>query len=170
MGWSARTTSPTTGAFILIDPESNATVAAGMVVSALGQDASGESGPVTAGERAARWGHRGGVLQLSGPAEAIDRIERSLFAHGVITARIEAGDQTLRADAELFDLLVKSTARSGFVALAITSTDGDILTARVENEQVTLNAYDSDEAIKRVHELLERAGILAPRGNADWEI
>ncbi|MDR3386863.1 MAG: GTP-binding protein, partial [Rudaea sp.] len=70
-----------TGALILIDPETNATVAAGMVSAAQGQAAAGEEdeaaawGRVTAGEREARWRHRGGVLELSGPAELIDAIE-----------------------------------------------------------------------------------------------
>ena len=84
-----------TGAFILIDPETNATVAAGMItaISELRVTGSGLSGPVTEKERFARWGHRGGVLELNGPAEAIDQIERSLFLHGVITVRVEAGDE-----------------------------------------------------------------------------
>jgi sulfate adenylyltransferase subunit 1 (EFTu-like GTPase family) len=53
-----------TGAFILIDPKSNSTVAAGMITSAAPDTSDGEeevanqSGPVTVGERAARWGHR----------------------------------------------------------------------------------------------------------------
>ena len=59
-----------TGALILIDPETNATVAAGMVTAAQGQAVAGDEdeaaawGRVTAGEREARWGHRGGVLEL----------------------------------------------------------------------------------------------------------
>src|ERR1035438_6248463 len=64
-----------TGAFILIDAETNGTVAAGMIVTstAIARDGSHVHldawGPVTASERAARWGHRGGVLELSGPTE-----------------------------------------------------------------------------------------------------
>ena len=80
-----------TGAFILIDAETNGTVAAGMITAARIAAAAtqrdvhaGRMGPVTAGEREARWGHRGGVLELTGPAELIDAIERSLFAAGVV--------------------------------------------------------------------------------------
>ena len=47
---------------------------------------------MTAGEREARWGHRGGVLELKGPEELIDAIERSLFAAGAVPVRIEADD------------------------------------------------------------------------------
>ena len=158
-----------TGAFILIDPESNATVAAGMITAASGQGATGAnaSGPVTDDERAARWGHRGGVLELNGPPELIDRIERSLFARGVITARIEV-DAALNAG--MAEALIGSKALSGMVALVITPAGSEVLTARVGNEQIALDANGADEAIAAVHELLARAGILVSRGNVDWEI
>ena len=91
-----------TGALILIDPETNATVAAGMVTAAQGHAVAGEEdetaawGRVTAGEREARWGHRGGVLELAGPAELIDAVERSLFAVGAVACRIDAGEPAFR--------------------------------------------------------------------------
>jgi hypothetical protein len=91
-----------TGALILIDPETNATVAAGMVTAAQGQAVAGEEdeaaawGRVTAGEREARWGHRGGVLELTGPAELIDAVERSLFAVGAVACRIDADEPAFR--------------------------------------------------------------------------
>jgi len=50
-----------TGAFILVDAETNGTVAAGMVTTVNGQTASGVPvladtwGPLTAGEKEARW-------------------------------------------------------------------------------------------------------------------
>jgi sulfate adenylyltransferase subunit 1 (EFTu-like GTPase family) len=158
-----------TGAFILIDPESNATVAAGMITAASGQGATGAnaSGPVTDDERAARWGHRGGVLELNGPPELIDRIERSLFARGVITARIEV-DGALNAGTA--EALIASKVLSGMVALVITPAAGEALTARAGNEQVALDPSGPNEAITAVHELLARAGILVSRGNVDWEI
>jgi len=161
-----------TGAFILIDPETNGTVAAGMVTAISDHRVTGTglSGPVTARERAARWGHRGGVLELNGPAEVIDQIERSLFLHGVITVRVEAADASFGADTAVLDLLEKSVAESGLVALAVTPTDGDTLKARAKNEQITLDAYDSVRAVSGINELLERAGIVISHGNLDWEI
>src|SRR5579862_7094769 len=96
-----------TGALILIDAETNATVAAGMIVAATGlagsteEDEAAAWGPVTAGEREARWGHRGCVLELTGPAELIDAIERSLFAVGAVTSRIDADSGAFKFDSKL---------------------------------------------------------------------
>ena len=161
-----------TGAFILIDPERNATVAAGMVTAASGPAASEltASGPVTDKERAARWGHRGGVLELNGPVELVDQIERSLFVRGVITARIEADGGPSGLDAGMVEALVRSKALSGIVALIVNQTGGEVPTARAQNERIGLDANDPDAAIAAVHRLLEQAGILAPAGNPDWEI
>jgi sulfate adenylyltransferase large subunit len=162
-----------TGAFILIDPERNATVAAGMVNAASDNSATGAnaSGPLTDEERAARWGHRGGVLELNGPGELVDQIERALFTRGVITVRIEvdnAGSPGLNAG--MAEALLRSRALSGMVVLIVTPADDENVTARAENEEIALNGNDADAAIAAVHELLRRAGILAPSGNSDWEI
>jgi hypothetical protein len=104
---------------------------------------------------------------LNGPPELIDRIERSLFARGVITARIEA-DAALNAG--VAEAIIASKVLSGMVALVITPDSGGTLTARAGNEQIALDASGADEAIAAVHELLARAGILVSQGNVDWEI
>ncbi|MFZ1086883.1 MAG: sulfate adenylyltransferase subunit CysN [Terracidiphilus sp.] len=157
-----------TGAFILIDPESNSTVAAGMITAASGTTAA-FSGPVTAEERAARWGHRGGVLELTGPVELIDRIERSLFARGAVTARIEV-EAEAGIDAAVVEHLIRAKALSGIIALIVNLTGGENLTARVDSEKITLEANDPVAAIAAVFELLVRSEILLSSGNADWEI
>jgi bifunctional enzyme CysN/CysC/sulfate adenylyltransferase subunit 1 len=72
-----------TGAFIVIDPLSNATVAAGLVTSAV--KASGDAGAVTADERHARLGHRGAVVRVD-DAAAAQRLERQLFDAGIVAA------------------------------------------------------------------------------------
>jgi sulfate adenylyltransferase subunit 1 len=161
-----------TGAFILIDPETNATVAAGMITAASGQVAPGAiaSGPVTAEERAARWGHHGGVLELNGPVELVDRIERSLFVRGAVTARIEVDDAAFGLHADMVQTLIRSKVLSGMVALIVTLTGADTLTAQVEDEQITLDADDSNKAIGAVYELLGRTGILVSPDSADWQI
>jgi sulfate adenylyltransferase large subunit len=161
-----------TGAFILIDAETNATVAAGMITAASGVAASdaGASGPVTAEERARRWGHRGGVLELTGPVELIDRVERSLFVRGAITARIELGGGPSEISSDVVEPLLKSKAFSGMVTLVATLTEGDTFTARAEGEEISLDANGSDEAITAVLALLGRNGILDSPGNPDWEI
>jgi len=158
-----------TGAFILIDAETNSTVAAGMITAVSGEVAS-TSGPVTSEERAARWGHHGGVLELTGPVELIDRVERSLFARGAITARIDADAAPFAIHPGMVEVLVSSGALAGMIALVVNLTGGETLTARAEGEQITLDANDSTQAIAAVHELLGRSGILVATESADWVI
>jgi sulfate adenylyltransferase large subunit len=161
-----------TGAFILIDAQSNATVAAGMVTGASshagtnGLRSEGKSGPVTVDERAARWGHRGGLLELSGPAELIDQIERSLFLGGAATARIDTEDDLFRAQPDLLEIIINMKIRFGFLALITASSNSANLTARAETHQITLNTTDPEKAIHAVHRLLARAGILISSGKA----
>jgi sulfate adenylyltransferase subunit 1 (EFTu-like GTPase family) len=157
-----------TGAFILIDPESNSTVAAGMITAASGPAAS-TSGPVTGEERAARWGHRGGVLELMGPVELIDRIERSLFLRGAITARIDV-DADFGIHAGMVDPLIRSKVLSGMIVLIVNLAGGETLIARAEGEEITLDSKDVNEAIAAVNELLGRSGILVSTENPDWVI
>jgi sulfate adenylyltransferase large subunit len=161
-----------TGAFILIDPETNATVAAGMVtgISELRVTGSGLSGPVSEKEKLARWGHRGGVLELNGPAETIDQIERSLFLRGVIAVRIEAGDEGFGTGVGLLELMAKSIAASGLLALGITPTDNDELAAQIGEERIVVNASEIEKVIAEINTLLERNGICQSPGQIDWEI
>ena len=153
-----------TGAFILIDPETNATVAAGMIRSAVDVSGVEDSAPnawgrVTAGEREARWGHRGGVLSLTGPKAAIDAIERSLFSAGAVTSRIDAAE--FAANAELLAAVTRVQTQSGLLTLIASTHEGDQLTARAENEELQVEVdEDAMQAISAVHQLLHRAGIF----------
>jgi sulfate adenylyltransferase large subunit len=158
-----------TGAFILIDAETNGTVAAGMITSASAAAAS-TSGPVTAEERAARWGHRGGILELTGPVELMDRIERSLFARGAITARIDADAAIFAIHPGMVEILIASKMLAGMIVLVVNLTGGETLTVLAEGEEITLDANDPAQAIAGVYELLGRSGIFASTGNADWVI
>jgi sulfate adenylyltransferase large subunit len=158
-----------TGAFILIDAETNGTVAAGMITAASGE-VTATSGPVTAEERTARWGHRGGVLELTGPVELIDRIERSLFARGAITARIDADAAPFAIHPGMVEILIASKVFAGMIALVVNLTGGEALTARAEGDEIVIDANDSTKAIAAVHELLGRSGILVATGSADWVI
>ena len=159
-----------TGAFILIDPETNTTAAAGMVTAAFSHAvtgagaAGGRLGRVTAGERAARWGHCGGLLELSGPSAIIDRIERSLFAIGTVTARVDTDDQVFRTRPDALEMLVKRSVQAGFLTIAAAPSKSGQLTVRSGNEQVVLNTNDAEETIQAVHRLLARAGILGSTG------
>jgi sulfate adenylyltransferase large subunit len=155
-----------TGAFILIDPESNATVAAGMVTAASAAAAKNDEdegsawGRVTAGEREARWGHRGGVLELSGPAELIDAIERSLFAAGAATSRIDASDDAFQLHPSLLEIVTRIETRAGLLTLVATANESETLTARAEDEELTVEAGDAMHVVAAVHQLLQRAGIF----------
>jgi len=151
-----------TGAFILIDPETNSTVAAGMVTAtdAGASDADSVqlniSERVTPEERAARWGHRGGRLELTGPAGLINAIERSFFDAGAVAARVEA-------HAGQHELIVQSYIQSGLIALVVTENEAGILSARAGDAQITADAVN---VVAAVHQLLVDVGILQASGKA----
>ena len=157
-----------TGAFILIDPETNGTVAAGMVTQAISgaNETESASGPVTAEERAARWGHSGGMLELQGPAEAIDAVERSLFVSGAISIRIETNDPSISTERGLLDLVLQSSVRAGFIVLVVTQNESNTLTVRADDRELNLDASDRDGLISEVLQLLTHAGILNTSGKA----
>jgi sulfate adenylyltransferase large subunit len=162
-----------TGALILIDPETNATVAAGMVTAAQGHVVAGEEdetaawGRVTTGEREARWGHRGGVLELTGPAELIDAVERSLFAVGAVACRVDAGEPGFQEHAQLLDAVTDAQTRSGLIALVVHATGEGALTASAGGFEISLDADNRMHAVTEVHQLLRRAGIFISSEGAD---
>ena len=143
----------TTGAFILIDPETNGTVAAGMVrevqtAETVEEVGTAASQAVTAEERSSRWGHRGGILEMRGPAEIVDRIERSLFVAHAVTIRCSTEEQA------------RFAAASGFIALCAELSNDGLLTARVNGEQIRVDADHPDRVVAAVHQLLAGSGIL----------
>ncbi len=160
-----------TGAFILIDAATNGTVAAGMITSVADDTSDGVdepapvSGPVTRAERAARWGHQGGVLRLDGPAELINLVERSLFTAGVITQRIEIGgagasDAAIAHRPEFVEALVRLQAEAGLLVLEVTVNDDEQLVARVGDREVVLDDTNRNAAVAAVHRLLHETEIL----------
>jgi len=162
-----------TGALILIDPETNATVAAGMITDAQGRAATIEEdeaaawGRVTAGEREARWRHRGGVLELAGPTELVDAVERSLFAIGAVTCRIDAGQRASLQHMGLLDVVTDLQTQSGLLTLVSRAGDEAALTASAGGFEITLDAENRMHAVAAVHQLLERAGIFISSEGAD---
>jgi sulfate adenylyltransferase large subunit len=155
-----------TGAFILIDPKTNSTVAAGMITAAAADTSDGEdefateSGPVTARERAARWGHQGGVLALEGPAQFIDAIERSLFVAGIVTQRVDATDPLFTAQPGLLDAFARLQAASGLLVLVAAIREGDELTARINDRELLVGDADPNAAVASLHQLLHEEKIL----------
>ena len=151
-----------TGAFILIDPATNGTVAAGMIVeSPEDVRAANVSGAVTKDERVVRWGHRGGVLELAGPSHAIARIERSLFDIGAVTARVAATNATYGSEAAMGFMV-----EGGLIVLNLKSNDSSTLEAHSGEHHVTLDAGDVDAMISAVHQVLIRSGVVVSSGKA----
>jgi sulfate adenylyltransferase large subunit len=156
-----------TGAFILIDPQSNSTVGAGMVRrinEAVSASSPVSSGPVTGEERAARWGHRAGVVELEASAQLINAIERSLFESGMIAARVD--ESAFSKDAVLRRTLLESYVNAGVIVLVSDAVEGSTLTARAGAHEITRDGADEFEAVDAVLRLLAQAGILNPAGKA----
>jgi sulfate adenylyltransferase large subunit len=88
----------TTGSVVLIDLDSNATVAAGMIVRAATARTARTAGPVTAAERRARFGHRPATVFV-GPRESLAvMLERRLFDRGYLAVVLrDATEEGLRA-------------------------------------------------------------------------
>jgi sulfate adenylyltransferase large subunit len=155
-----------TGAFILIDPETNSTAGAGMITAATvsvdaEKDADADAwGRVTAGEREARWGHRGGALELTGPSKAIDAVERSLFSVGAVTTRVDAESDLFLLHPELLHHVLRANTQAGLLSLVVRSSDGAALTASVEATEVVLDTADIIRAVSSVHQLLNATGIF----------
>ena len=87
------------GGFILIDRDTNATVAAGMIVqAALSSRRVRPAGPVTAEQRRARFGHRPAVVSVGRREKLAHLLEQRLFEDGcVVTVVREPGEEILTA-------------------------------------------------------------------------
>ncbi len=150
----------TTGSFILIDSETNATAAAGMIrsFSALPRTPQASDGPVTAAERAHRWGHPGAILNLRAPATLINAVERALFDRGVFL---------LRADPSIAPTL----AAQGAVALTAEPADSQDFHATIADLSTagTLTETSLSDAAASVLALLrqfEQAASEQTKGSA----
>ena len=78
-----------TGAAILIDPETNATAGALMIERSAEGDRAYASGPVTANDRASRWGHGAGVVHVGDRLRLAETVERRLFDRGAAVVVIK---------------------------------------------------------------------------------
>jgi sulfate adenylyltransferase large subunit len=85
-----------TGAFILIDPLTNETVAAGMITGRSDRETEGR---VTAEERHARLGHRSAMVWFAGDTDEAHALERRLFDCGCLV-NVTASQAVARVSAE----------------------------------------------------------------------
>ena len=117
-------------------------------------------GPVTDGERQSRWGQRGAFLELTGPQNLIDEVERSLFTVGAVTSRLEADKDDFLLHPGLMDAIIGMQSRAGILSLIVHETEGDALLARTEDGQIEVKAAEPQHAVAAVHQLLQQAGIF----------
>ncbi len=89
-----------TGAFIVIDRLTNATVAAGMVEGQV--DSSRKLEPVSETERASRLGHKSATVLVSSEL-SLDQVERELFDAGVLAVQLADGSKRLASQAAVLN-------------------------------------------------------------------
>ena len=131
-----------TGSFILLDPLTNATIAAGMVRRPHLPERRLADEPVTSAERQLRFGHTGAIVRTGDRADIAQLLERRLFDHGcaVVVVPENVPDSALEA-----------LRGAGLLVLAPGKT------------QAALNA-DAELAAERLFEELENSGILGNPG------
>jgi sulfate adenylyltransferase large subunit len=105
-----------TGAFIVIDPLSNETVAAGMITGRPARE-SGQPGTIAAGrvtpaERHARTGHLAAAVWVPQGVDAAILLERSLFEAGAMVAMLDAA-----REGDLLPRLVETALAAGLIVV-----------------------------------------------------
>jgi sulfate adenylyltransferase large subunit len=151
-----------TGSFVLIDQETNATVAAGMIREVLGTDLTTEEihqstllTPVSADERTARWGHTGAVVTLTGPVSFADAVERALFLRGAFVIRVAHADH----------ILATTLAQAGVLAITLDDSDQTTLSVQIGEDRIVSSLDQENPAVsaEAVVELLRNKNILRDR-------
>ena len=121
-------------------------------------------GPVTSIERQTRWRHRGGVLELSGPAALIHAVERSLLLAGAATMRIDLDSHEFAPHPQLLDTIITLQTRSGLLTLLVRTQQDAALTAHTADQSMLLDTSHPEfapaTAVAAVHRLLYEADIL----------
>jgi len=154
-----------TGAFILIDPLTNETLAAGMIKSGLaGESARAEewaeftTGRVTPAERYIRAGHRPFAVWLEGSEELAFALERKLFDRGCLV-HVLAGEAAAVA---------KPFTDAGMISICLATADGESIERAVGSDRfVTFNAAalpaDPETAADEICRSLEQQGYIRPQ-------
>jgi sulfate adenylyltransferase large subunit len=149
-----------TGSFILIDAETNATVAAGMIRSI--RDSAAETdrtsavpaSAVSAAERVKAWGHTGAQLVFRGDAAIAAAVERALFVQGAFVVRVGEKAAALFADAGALAIVFAGGDRSGVTVNTAAGSEWFEL------------PRETAEAVEATLRLLRGSGIVRERGRA----
>ncbi len=143
-----------TGSFILIDPISNATVAAGMIRRPVAENATYGS-PVTLAEREMRNGHRPAVI-LVNDAKLAKMVERNLFDDGFQVLALEAE----AVSRDHLPKLIGMTTEAGVVTIlsGVTADAKKLLVKHTEDSSSffdlsSINSTDDNEVLQRVASL-----------------
>jgi len=119
-----------TGAFIVIDPVSNETVAAGMVTGRpaheTSQQTSMPAASVTPAERHARSGHLAAAIWVAQGAEVASRLERALFDAGAMALMLDAS-----REGDVLPRLVEIGLSAGLIVLCAADADSLPVTPRL---------------------------------------
>ena len=126
-----------TGGFIVIDPVSNETLAAGMIIDIEGKEET--RGLVLESDRTARFGHRSAIVSVEDHESAV-LLERELFDRGAAVAVVESADYEMARLAKAAGLIV-------------------IVTGIAPPNAIDAGRLAPNEALS----LLERRGVLVGR-------
>ena len=169
----------TTGSFILIDPLTNATVAAGMVTgrapavsrntTSAAEQLPAEASRITRMEQQSRAGHRAVTIRIDGAPEIAFRLERTLFDANCRVHALAVSE----AGASLASV-ARALNEAGVIALLHGSMDvaaADDLRQQIgaENflELETPFGESVEAAVERLYRQLENDGILFKSSPAD---
>lgn len=135
------------GAFVLIDPLSNRTIAAGMIESAASdpfgrqranRPSQFRAGRLTPAERAGRSGHTGALILSDPSSSAAQLLERRLFERGAEVILLEAPVQPLEPllRAGLIVIAPRGAACRSYPALSMPDADPDADAERITEEML----------------------------------
>jgi sulfate adenylyltransferase large subunit len=145
-----------TGSFILIDPVTNGTVAAGMIADTVrdaSQPAERRGDAVTSGERVARWKHRGAIVHLGDRKKLARVLERHLFDHGSVAVLFEDWNDAW-APALLNAGVIAIVAAGEPARFGLVAADGE---AKLKPESLP---HNDDEAAQTVFRFLEQTQVI----------
>jgi sulfate adenylyltransferase subunit 1 len=147
------------GSFVLIDPQTNATVAAGMIrevaiesprLSENSGSTQSYAGPIAPSRRVERFGHRGAHVVVSGTEEFVEAQELALFDRGAFAVVWD------EADSRGIDRLMER----GVLVLTVAERSQQNEVRIAGTELRSQRSTDVFEAVAAALELLRSAGIF----------